>query len=135
MGCTYSLLPRRHSVDLGASLEAILALSAVNVFLRDVQYLVDIGLMIAFWACPIVYSWQLVSGALGTSAWEKIYLANPMTLAVLGFQRTFWVQGQGRPSPPGLGVNLLVSLLIGIVAVWGAQRVFARLQGNFAQEL
>jgi hypothetical protein len=25
--------------------------------------------------------------------------------------------------------------VVGVLAVWGAQRVFARLQGNFAQEL
>jgi ABC-2 type transport system permease protein len=112
-----------------------LFLAAVNVFLRDVQYLVEIGLMIAFWLSPIVYSWQLVSTAVQSSVVLDLYLANPMTLAVMGFQRTFWVAGDSEPLPPHLGVNLLMAFVVGLLAVWGAQRLFARLQGNFAQEL
>ena len=30
---------------------------------------------------------------------------------------------------------MLVCLLIGVVLLWLAQRLFARLEGNFAQEL
>lgn len=134
-GSRWLYLPLSLAVVLVWALAWGLALSAVNVYLRDVQYLVEILLMIAFWACPIVYSWQLVSGAIGGTVWEKVYLANPMTLAVLGFQHTFWVEGDGQPVPPNLALNLTVSLLVGLVAVWVAQRVFARLQGNFAQEL
>ena len=33
-------------------------LSAVNVYLRDVQYLVEIALMWGLWTAPIVYKWQ-----------------------------------------------------------------------------
>ncbi len=134
-GSRWLYLPLSLAVVVVWALACGLALSAVNVYLRDVQYLVEILLMIAFWACPIVYSWQLVSGAIGGTVWEKVYLANPMTLAVLGFQHTFWIQGDGQPVPPNLALNLIVSLLVGLVAVWVAQRVFARLQGNFAQEL
>ena len=112
-----------------------LLLSAINVYLRDVGYLVEIALMIAFWASPIVYSWQLVADALPSEALERLYLSNPMTLAVLGFQHTFWVKGDSQPPPPNLAISLVIALLVGVLAVWGAQRVFARLQGNFAQEL
>lgn len=117
-----------------------LLLSAVNVYLRDVQYLVEVALMIFFWASPIVYSWKLVTGALDkaglSGSWvEELYLANPVSLVVLGFQRTFWVAGDGEPVPPDLGARLGIALAIGIVFLWLCQRVFARLQSNFAQEL
>lgn len=117
-----------------------LLLSAVNVFLRDVQYLVEVALMIFFWASPIVYSWKLVNGALESGnlrdSWlVEAYLANPVTLVVLGFQRTFWVAGDGQPLPADLGTRLGVALAVGAVILWLCQRVFARLQGNFAQEL
>lgn len=117
-----------------------LLLSAVNVYLRDVQYLVEVALLIFFWASPIVYSWKLVTGALETAglngSWvEEVYLANPVTLAVLGFQRTFWVAGDAQPVPPDLGARLSIALAIGIAFLWLCQRVFARLQSNFAQEL
>lgn len=112
-----------------------LLLSAVNVYLRDIQYIVEIFLMVFFWASPIVYSWGLVSRHLEGSALESVYLANPVTLAVLGFQQTFWVAGDGQPVPSDLGARLGVAVAIGLVLLWLCQRAFARLQSNFAQEL
>jgi ABC-2 type transport system permease protein len=112
-----------------------LLLSATNVYLRDVAYLVEIMLMILMWASPIVYSWGLVQNALKGSWVEQVYLANPMTLVVLGFQKAFWVRGDGQPFPDHLGRNLVIAFGVSIVLLWFSQRVFARLQSNFAQEL
>jgi len=112
-----------------------LLLSATNVYLRDVQYLVEIMLMILMWASPIVYSWKLVQGAIGGTWLEQAYLCNPMTIVVLGFQRAFWVSGDGEPVPPNLSLRLWIVLVLSIVLLWFSQRVFARLQSNFAQEL
>lgn len=112
-----------------------LLLAAVNVYLRDVQYLVEIGLTVVFWTTPAVYSWELARNALASPTLQELYLANPVALGVLGMQRAFWVAGSGAPSPDGLGRRLVVMLAVGLVALWGAQRVFARLEGNFAQEL
>jgi ABC-2 type transport system permease protein len=111
-----------------------LLLSAVNVYLRDVQYLVEISLMIFMWASPIVYSWGLVSPKI--DGWlETVYLANPMTQVVLAFQKTFWVSGDGQPFPDHLGRMMLLTLGVSLVLLWVSQRVFSRLQSNFAQEL
>lgn len=117
----------------GAALGMILA--AANVYLRDVQYLVEIVMMALFWASPIVYSWQLVQSILGGSWAEQVYLANPVTVAALGMQRAFWVAGTAEPVPAHLGARLLLMLLVGGVLLWVAQRLFTRLEGNFAQEL
>ncbi len=134
-GVRWLYLPLSLGVVVVWGLAWSLLLSALNVYLRDIQYLVEIGLMIAFWLCPIVYSWQLVNNAVSNGFVERLYLANPMTLAIMGFQRTFWVKGDNQPLPAGLGIHLLVAFAVGLVAVFAAQRVFARLQGNFAQEL
>jgi ABC-2 type transport system permease protein len=112
-----------------------LLLAAVNVYLRDVQYLVEISLTILFWASPVVYSWALVQSAIGGTWMEDLYLCNPVTLAVLGMQRALWEAGSDQPVPDDLAARLLIALGIGLVLVWLAQRVFARLEGNFAQEL
>ncbi|GAB2465000.1 ABC transporter permease [Xylanimonas ulmi] len=139
------------AVLLVYSLALGLVLGAVNVYLRDVQYLVEIAIMIFMWVSPIVYSWHFVVDALGRtsmsastqSALMEVYLANPATLAVLGFQKTFWVAGD-TPDPSmgfvphpisDLALRLGVALAVGVVLLWVAQRVFARLQANFAQEL
>ncbi|MBD8139233.1 ABC transporter permease [Frigoribacterium sp. CFBP 8759] len=114
-----------------------LLLAALNVYLRDMQYLVEVLLMLAMWASPIVYAWTMVSNALtGGREWLLgLYTDNPITLAVLGFHRAFWIAGDDSSYPADLLLRMGVAALIGLVLVYAFHRVFARLQGNFAQEL
>ena len=123
-----------------------LLLAAVNVYLRDVQYLIEIMIMILLWASPIVYAWQMVDEKVD-GLLQTIYLANPMTQVVLGFQKAFWVAGDGTVAadgtveipptafPPDLAQSLWITLAVSVLLLWVCQRVFARLQANFAQEL
>lgn len=134
-GTRWLYLPLSLAVLLVFATALALVLSAVNVYLRDVQYLVEIGLMIGFWLSPIVYSWALVLGD-DVPAWvPDVYASNPVTLVILGFQQTFWVAGDGQPVVDDLAARLGISLAVGLVLLWLCQRVFARLQSNFAQEL
>jgi ABC-2 type transport system permease protein len=116
-----------------------IVLSAVNVYFRDIQHFVEVALLILFWASPIVYSYKFVAGALHGNWLEQIYLANPITLAVLGMQKALWVQGSAQSTvanwPSDLGVRMWIVLAISLVLLWISQRIFSRLQGNFAQEL
>lgn len=116
-----------------------LFLSAVNVYLRDVQYLVEVGLLILFWASPIVYSYSFVADAITRAhlpGWfTELYLANPLTVAILAFQKAMWLGGTAATYPPNLELRLAVMALVSLVLIWIAQRIFARLQGNFAQEI
>jgi ABC-2 type transport system permease protein len=113
--------------------------SALNVYLRDIQYLVQILLTLSMWAAPIVYGWKMVQDVFALynlPSWLlEVYTNNPLTLAVLGFHRAFWTAGTDADYPPNLGLRMLVAFLVGLVVLWLCQRVFARLQGNFAQEL
>lgn len=109
--------------------------SAVNVYLRDTQYLVEVVTMLLFWASPVVYSWEMVKTLVASPALLEIYTNNPLTLAVLGFQRAFWVAGDSVEWPGGLMTRTLLALVIGIVLLLVCHRIFIRLQGNFAQEL
>lgn len=125
-----------------------LALSAMNVYLRDIQYLVEVVVMLMMWASPIVYSWTFVGTAFGEFGWPhwlvEVYINNPLTLAVIGFQAAFWEPGLPLPAagqapvfshPAYFELRMLIAGVIGLVLVFVAQRIFARLQGNFAQEL
>jgi ABC-2 type transport system permease protein len=116
-----------------------LLLSAANVYLRDIQYLTEVVLMLAMWASPIVYSWNMVEDVISTYAlpsWVmELYLANPLTIAVMGFHHAFWGAGTVADYPEGLGLRMVVATLAGLVLLWIGQRTFSRLQGNFAQEL
>jgi len=114
-------------------------LSGLNVYLRDVQYLTQILITLSLWASPIVYSWTMVQSVFeqfGLPDWLlEVYTNNPLTLAVLGFHRTFWAAGTAADYPPHLELRMLIAFVVGLVLLWLCQRAFSRLQGNFAQEL
>lgn len=114
-----------------------LLLSAWNVFLRDIQHLVEVLLIVLFWASPIVYSYEMVHSVLQGGIVEQIYLANPVTLVVIAFQKALWAGGlsSGAVFPPDIALRLVIALVVSIALMWVAQRIFARLEGNFAQEL
>lgn len=116
-----------------------LILSACNVYFRDIQYLVDVLILLLMWMSPIVYSWSMVKDVIANSApaWvTDIYLNNPITLAVMGFQNAFWAPGsEGAAFPEHLMTRMVIASGVGLIFLWFGHRVFARLQGNFAQEL
>jgi len=111
-----------------------LFLSAANVYLRDVQHLVEVALLVGFWLSPIVYSWEMVSNTV-RPLFAEIYLANPITLAVLAMQRSMWSAGIDKPYPDNLGGRLVVAIIVGLAVLVLAQRLFDRMQRNFAQEI
>lgn len=114
-----------------------LVLSAINVYLRDIQHLVEVVLVVMFWASPIVYSYDMVHERLQGNWLEQVYLANPVTIVVLAFQKALWTSGAaaGLDYPPEIGVRLLATAFVSVLLILVAQRIFARLEGNFAQEL
>jgi len=116
-----------------------LLLSALNVYLRDVQYVTDVVMMLAMWGSPIVYAWTMVGPAfdtLGLPSWAlEVYTNNPITLGVLGFRQAFWGAGTAGDYPDHLALRMLIAGIIGLVFLVISHRVFTRLQGNFAQEM
>ena len=121
--------------------------AAVNVRYRDVGHLLNLGLLVWFWMTPIVYQAALVHDTLaghevgGISLWN-LYLLNPLTPIVLGFQRALY----GDPVQDGMQVLPDVSVawqagLLGAVLVVAfgllllSWRTFFRRSGDFAEEL
>jgi ABC-2 type transport system permease protein len=132
---TLYLLPLGFLLLLTFALGLGLLLSALNVQFRDVQHLVEVMVLVLFWASPIVYSYKFVVDALGGSWLEQLYLANPITLGIMAFQRALWSAGADEPWPADLELRIVIALAVSLLLVVVSQRVFARLEGNFAQEL
>lgn len=113
-------------------------LAAVNVYFRDVEHLVEVAFVVLFWASPVVYSYRLVHDQIGGSLLESAYLANPVTLGIMGMQRGLWAAG-ADPAVGGWPANLPWLIVLGFVIGLGflafAHWVFNRVQGNFAQEV
>ncbi|HEV2361591.1 MAG TPA: ABC transporter permease [Acidimicrobiales bacterium] len=89
-------------------------LSAVNVYLRDTQHLIEVALMAWFWGAPVVYAFgnvypRLYSHRLfeipGTHV-SWLYLSDPLAIVVLTFQRALYgfKAVAGIALPPGAKV-------------------------------
>lgn len=121
------------------SLALGLILSALNVYLRDIQYLTEILLTLMMWGSPIVYSWQMAADVMQRfhlPAWAlEVYTNNPLTLAVLGFHRALWSGGTAADFPHDLALRMGVAGVVGVALLVGAHALFQRMQGNLAQEL
>ena len=132
----YALLSIVLLVVFGAALAV--ALSAVNVYLRDIAYLVEVVLVLGMWASPILYSLSMATDQFARSGLDwltPIYTNIPVTLAVMGFQEAFWQPGFSAQYVSDLWLHMLIAIAASAVLAVFAQRAFSRLQGNFAQEL
>jgi ABC-2 type transport system permease protein len=123
--------------------------AALNVRYRDVGHLLNLALLVWFWATPIVYQGWLVQqkletvSILGLDAWV-LYLLNPVAVIVIGSQRALYsivVPGPGEdPILPlmSLGTltrDLLVVLAASTLLLFFTWRSFFRRSGDFAEEL
>lgn len=117
---------------------------AVNVRYRDAENIVELLLLLATWASPVLYAWTMVAEVLPDWA-MRLYFFNPITQAVELFHYAFWrpvseagavEQGHAILAiPPDLGWNTLWTFLIAAASVAIGQAVFRKLEGRFAQDL
>jgi len=113
-----------------------LLFSAVNVLFRDAENIVDLFLMVATWASPVLYTWDRVERNVPHWLW-LVYQCNPLTAAVELMHYCFWYPATNgsTPLPPNLPGWSLLALAVSLATICVGQVVFARLQGRFAQEL
>jgi len=156
-GLIWLLVPALAGVIAFSSALAVF-LSAVNVYLRDTQHLVEVLLMAWFWAVPAVYAFPNVHNKLETHRLFGIpgthllwlYFLNPVTPLVMTFQRFFYAVQAPHST---IGAHAVVEVLptayspmwyvgadlavvgVSIVMFLIAMVVFGRLEGNFAEEL
>lgn len=124
-------------------------LAAVNVYFRDVQHFLELALLALFWFTPVVYAYDLVGGALterfGAGA-ERLAMLNPLIPVVTTFQRVLYNPTNFGPEaqahfalllrPTSWYIqNLALSGLVGCVLVVVGIRIFARLEGAYAERL
>lgn len=113
-----------------------LLFGSVNVSFRDAQNFVELIVLVATWASPVLYQWAMVERVL--PPWlSVIYQLNPLTAAVELMHAGFWyptTAGQ-TPLPKDLFVYGMLSLSISLVVLVIGQTVFRRLERRFAQDL
>ena len=99
--------------------------SAVNVYVRDSEYIINFIISMLFYATPILYSSSMFSG----SAFEWIIKLNPMATIINSYRDIFYYQ-----TMPNIEL-LLIVLLVSSVLLYLGLRVFRKLEKGFAEEL
>ena len=120
-------LPVVLALQIALVVGAGLMVSALNVFYRDVQYLVESILTVLFWVSPVVYSiretgFEQTHGAVAFYA----YHLNPLAGLLEGYRSILWY-GQA-PRLDTLAMSALITLFVGYFGV----RIFWRRERDFA---
>lgn len=102
----------------------VLILSALTVYIRDIEHFVGITLLALFYGTPIVYSMDMVPDKI---AW--ILNLNPMTPIINSYRDILFYQRM-----PDLN-NLFIQLIFVLVLFFVGLFVFKKLQKNFVEEL
>lgn len=130
------------AVVLAVGLVAVLSsglgmlFGAINVTFRDAQSFVEIVVMMAIWASPVMYQWEMVADKVPDWLFTA-YQLNPLTSAVELFHYGIWLPldpAGGQPIPNlWLFTGWAFLIALGVLAI--GQVVFRRMEGRFAQDL
>ena len=107
------------------TLAVVFLLSAFNVYVKDVEYMVVFLLNIFFYATPVLYSVEMFSGS--WLSW--IFRLNPMAHFINAYRDIFYV----HQIPQVL--NLLGIIVLGLLVLALCYLVFKKLEKRFAEEV
>lgn len=98
--------------------------SSITVYFRDLEHIIGIVLLAAFYGTPIVYKLEQLPANL-----QIIMKLNPMTHIINGYRDIFYYHQM--PNMKILGILLGISLVLTIIGYF----VFKKLQKGFAEQL
>lgn len=118
------LLPLIAFIQFCFTLGLILALSAINIYIKDMEYIVQFLVNMLFYATPILYNVTLFPENL-----RWILNLNPMTHIINAYRDIFMYH-----QLPGFNSFLFMIIVSFIILVVGLM-IFKKLQKGFAEEL
>ena len=128
-GCGLSwhilLLPFIALIQYIFSLAVVFLVSAINVYVRDVEYMVIFIINMLFYATPILYSSSMFDK--GWFIW--VFRFNPFAHLINAYRDIFYVH-----EIPNV-VNLLILLVVSIIALIIGYMIFKKLEKRFAEEV
>lgn len=117
------LLPLVILAQYVLSLAIIFITSAINVYIRDAEYIINFFIQMLFYATPILYS----SDLFGSKAW--ILKLNPMTTIINSYRDILY-----SSTMPNM-FQLLVVMLVSFVLLFIGIAIFRKLEKGFAEEV
>lgn len=98
--------------------------SSITVYFRDLEHIIGVVLMAAFYGTPIVYKLEQLPANL-----QVLMKLNPMTHLINAYRDIFYYQQM--PNITALGVLFAIALGLTIIGYF----IFKKLQKGFAEEL
>lgn len=106
------------------SLGLLFILSAINVYVRDVEYIVNFFVNLVFYATPILYTVDMFP-----VKYRWILNINPMTHFMNAYRNIFYYQA--RPQMSSLLYLFILSVLVLVIGY----AIFRKLEKGFAEEV
>lgn len=95
--------------------------ATINLFYRDVQYVLSLILVLWMYLTPVIYPVEMVP-----DQYRFIFKLNPMAVLINAYREV--ILGGNMPKLSSLAIALLVSL----VTLYLGKKIFTRLEGLFA---
>jgi ABC-type polysaccharide/polyol phosphate export permease len=96
----------------------VLACSALDVYLRDMRYVVESANLVLFWMVPIVYSWDVIP-----KNFQEFFSLNPVAAVVMAMRN---ILIQATAPAPSLLWRLTFASFAMLAMGWGLFRVLER---------
>lgn len=101
----------------------VFILSSITVYLRDLEHIIGVIILVLFYATPIVYS-----ASTFPERYSWVFKLNPMAYIVTAYRDVLYYKQM--PDITGL---IIISVFSLILLLFGC-RIFGKLQKNFAEE-
>jgi len=92
-----------------------------NLFYRDIQYVLNLILMLWMYLTPVMYPVEILP-----EKYRFVFSLNPMSVIVNAYRQV--ILGGGPPNLQSLSIALVMSLAIFVVGFY----FFKRMEGKFA---
>ncbi|HMP89446.1 MAG TPA: ABC transporter permease [Kiritimatiellia bacterium] len=131
MSAWWPALPMVLVLHFTLNLAMALFMSASNVYFRDTEHLVNVGLTAFFFISPVMYNLTFVERTASAVPWlMDVYLLNPVAVIITGY-RSLLMPDVVFPWTASTMTAIAVCPLLMIIAF----RAFQRAQRNFADML
>ena len=131
LGMGWVALPVVLALHFTLNFAVALFMSSSNVYFRDTEHLVNVGLTAFFFMSPVMYNLTFVENTASSIPWlMDVYLLNPVAVILTGY-RSLLMPDVVFPWTLSTMISIAMCPILMIVAY----RIFQRAQRNFADML
>ena len=102
----------------------VFILSAIEIYMRDIEHIVNFLISMLFYVTPILYTPETFPAKL---SW--VLKINPLSYIMIAYRNIFFYQK--NPSFKGLGIVFIISIIL----FFSGYYIFEKLQKGFAEEV